>query len=70
LDCFERLQAKICQMTFITFELFALDAKLDIQPGADAFATRTEIMKAIQGHILGKAVYVCLFHRPQRSGLI
>lgn len=48
-----------------TFELFALDTKLDIQPGSDAFATRTEIMKAIQGHILGKAVYMGLFHRPQ-----
>jgi Raf kinase inhibitor-like YbhB/YbcL family protein len=48
-----------------TFELFALDTKLDVQPGSDAFATRTEIMKAIQGHILGKAVYMGLFHRPQ-----
>jgi Raf kinase inhibitor-like YbhB/YbcL family protein len=47
-----------------TFELFALDTKLDVQPGADGFATRTEIMKAIQGHILGKAVYMGLFHRP------
>jgi Raf kinase inhibitor-like YbhB/YbcL family protein len=48
-----------------TFELFALDTKLDIQPGTDAFATRTDIMKAIQGHILGRAVYMGLFHRPQ-----
>ena len=48
-----------------TFELFALDTKLDIQPGSDAFATRAEIMKAIQGHILGKAVYMGLFHRPE-----
>lgn len=48
-----------------TFELFALDTKLDVQPGTDPFATRTEIMKAIQGHILGKAVYMGLFHRPQ-----
>jgi len=48
-----------------TFELFALDTKLDVQPGADAFETRTNIMKAIQGHILGKAVYMGLFHRPQ-----
>ena len=49
-----------------TFELFALDTKLDVQPGSDAFATRAEdFMKAIQGHILGKAVYVGLFHRPQ-----
>jgi Raf kinase inhibitor-like YbhB/YbcL family protein len=48
-----------------TFELFALDTKLDIQPGTDAFETRAAIMKAIQGHILGKAVYMGLFHRPQ-----
>jgi Raf kinase inhibitor-like YbhB/YbcL family protein len=48
-----------------TFELIALDTKVDVQPGADAFETRTIIMKAIQGHILGKAVYMGLFHRPQ-----
>lgn len=48
-----------------TFELFALDTKLDIKPGADAWETRTAIYKAMQGHILGKAVYVGLFKRPQ-----
>jgi Raf kinase inhibitor-like YbhB/YbcL family protein len=48
-----------------TFELLALDTKVDVQPGADAFETRTAIMKAIQGHILAKAVYGGLFHRPQ-----
>lgn len=48
-----------------TFELIALDTKLDVQPVADAFETRTIVMKAIQGHILGKAVYMGLFHRPQ-----
>jgi len=48
-----------------TFEVFALDTKLDIQPGADVFETRAAILKAIQGHILGKAVYMGLFHRPQ-----
>jgi Raf kinase inhibitor-like YbhB/YbcL family protein len=48
-----------------TFELFALDTKLDVQPGTDPFATRVEVLKAIQGHILGKAVYMGLFHRPQ-----
>lgn len=48
-----------------TFELFALDTKLDVQPGTDAFETRAAIMKAIQGHILGKSVYMGLFHRPQ-----
>jgi hypothetical protein len=36
-----------------------------VQPAADAFETRTNVMKAMQGHILGKAVYGGLFKRPQ-----
>jgi Raf kinase inhibitor-like YbhB/YbcL family protein len=48
-----------------TFELYALDTKVDVAPGADAFETRTNVMKAIQGHVLGKAVYMGFFHRPQ-----
>src|SRR5262245_48998094 len=47
------------------FELFALDTKLDVQPTADAFDTRAAVMKAVQGHALGKAVYMGLFRRPQ-----
>src|SRR6185503_15576369 len=47
------------------FELYALDTKLDVQPVADAFETRTNVMKAMQGHVLGKAVYGGLFKRPQ-----
>jgi Raf kinase inhibitor-like YbhB/YbcL family protein len=47
------------------FEIFALDTKLDVQPGTDPFETRMNVLKAIQGHILGKAVYLGLFHRPQ-----
>ena len=47
------------------FELFALDAKIDVQPTADAFETRANVLKAIQGHILAKAVYGGLFRRPQ-----
>ena len=47
------------------FELYALDTKLDVQPGSDAFETRTAIMKAIQGHVLAKAVYSGLFKRPR-----
>src|SRR5262245_41758625 len=45
--------------------LFALDTKLDVKPTADAFETRANVMKAMQGHILGKAVYGGLFRRPQ-----
>ena len=47
------------------FELFALDTKLDVQPVADAFETRANVVKAMQGHILGKAVYGGLFRRPR-----
>jgi hypothetical protein len=47
-----------------TFEIFALDTKLDVAAGADAFETRANVMKALQGHIVGKAVYAGLFRRP------
>lgn len=47
------------------FELFALDTALDVKPTADAFETRAAVMKAMQGHVLGKAVYGGLFKRPQ-----
>jgi Raf kinase inhibitor-like YbhB/YbcL family protein len=42
-----------------TFELYALDTKLDLGPDA----TRADVLKAIEGHILGKAVLVGRFHR-------
>jgi Raf kinase inhibitor-like YbhB/YbcL family protein len=47
------------------FEIYALDTKLDVTPVADAFETRANVMKAMQGHILGKAVYGGLFKRPR-----
>jgi Raf kinase inhibitor-like YbhB/YbcL family protein len=49
------------------FEIFALDTKLDVKPGADGqgSATRVSILKAMEGHVLGKAGYVGLFKRPQ-----
>lgn len=43
-----------------TYELFALDTKLSL--GIDA--TREDVMKAMNGHILGKGVLVGRFHRP------
>ncbi|HVZ13511.1 MAG TPA: YbhB/YbcL family Raf kinase inhibitor-like protein [Bryobacteraceae bacterium] len=46
-------------------ELYALDGTIDVQPEADPFATRAQVLAAIQGHVLGKAVYLGLFHRPQ-----
>lgn len=42
-----------------TFELFAMDTKLNLGPDA----TRDEVLKAINGHIVGKAVLVGRFHR-------
>jgi Raf kinase inhibitor-like YbhB/YbcL family protein len=47
------------------FEIYALDTTIDVQPSADAFETRANVMKATQGHVLGKAVYGGLFKRPQ-----
>jgi Raf kinase inhibitor-like YbhB/YbcL family protein len=47
------------------FELYALDTKLDVQPTDDAFETRAHVLKAMDGHVIGKAVYGSLFRRPQ-----
>jgi Raf kinase inhibitor-like YbhB/YbcL family protein len=58
-------------MHHYTIEVYALDTKVDVaassaaQPMAAALETRAAVMKAIQGHVLGKAVYVGLFRRPQ-----
>lgn len=43
-----------------TWELYALDAKLDLT----ADATRADVMKAMDGHILGKGVLEARFKRP------
>ncbi len=42
-----------------TFELFALDTKLDLGPDA----TRADVAKAMDGHILAKGVLECRFHQ-------
>jgi hypothetical protein len=42
-----------------TFELFALDTKLDLTPEA----SRADLIKAMDGHIVAKAVLVGRFHR-------
>jgi Raf kinase inhibitor-like YbhB/YbcL family protein len=42
-----------------TFELYALDTKLELGPDA----SRSDVIKAMDGHILGKAVLVGRFHR-------
>ena len=48
-----------------TFELYALDTKIDVPAGTpqEAAATRAAVMKAIDGHALGKAVIVGRFHQ-------
>jgi len=43
-----------------TFELYALDTKLSLGPDA----TQTDVMNAMEGHILMKGVLVGRFHRP------
>jgi Raf kinase inhibitor-like YbhB/YbcL family protein len=43
-----------------TFQLYALDTKLSLGPDA----TRAQIMAAMDGHVLAKAVLVGRFHRP------
>jgi Raf kinase inhibitor-like YbhB/YbcL family protein len=54
-----------------TFEVYALDITLNITPSTNAqlvpaaLETRAAVMKAMDGHVLGKAVYVGLFKRPQ-----
>lgn len=42
------------------FEFYALDAKLDLP----ATTTRDELMKAMEGHVIGKAAYTGRFHAP------
>jgi Raf kinase inhibitor-like YbhB/YbcL family protein len=42
-----------------TFELFALDTKLDLGPDA----TRADVLAAMQGHILAKGILEGRFHR-------
>jgi len=42
-----------------TFELYALDKKLDLAQGA----SRDEIQKAMDGHVISGAVYIGLFNR-------
>jgi Raf kinase inhibitor-like YbhB/YbcL family protein len=48
------------------FELFALDATVDVPPvGASPAQTRAAVAAAMAGHVRGKAVYVGLFKRQE-----
>ena len=42
-----------------TYELYVLDKTLDLGPDA----SRADVMKEMDGHIIGKAVYAGFFHR-------
>ena len=53
-------------MHHYTFEIYALDAMIDVQPSADAFETRANVMKAIQGHVLGKAELVGTYEKAKK----
>ena len=48
-----------------TFELYALDTKLDVPAGTpqQAAETRNAVVNAMDVHVLGKAVLVARFHR-------
>ena len=48
-----------------TFELLALDTKLDLPAGS----SRDDILKAADGHVLTGAVYIGLFHRAPGSAM-
>jgi hypothetical protein len=43
------------------FELYALDTKLDLPAGS----ARADLLKAMDGHVVGKATYVGLFGRDK-----
>ena len=45
------------------FEIYALDTMIDVQPSADAFETRANVMKAIQGHVLASGKLVGKYGR-------
>jgi Raf kinase inhibitor-like YbhB/YbcL family protein len=48
-----------------TFELYALDTKLEVLQGTpqQAATTRAAVFDAMDGHVLGKALLVARFHR-------
>lgn len=43
------------------FEIYALDGKLDLAAGS----SRTDLLKAMDGHVVGKATYVGIFAREK-----
>ena len=48
-------------MHHYTFEIYALDTKLEVAASADAFETRANVVKAMQGHILSQGELIGLY---------
>jgi Raf kinase inhibitor-like YbhB/YbcL family protein len=46
-------------------EVYALDTMVTVTPDTDPFVTRARVLEAVQGHVLGKAVHLGMFKRPQ-----
>jgi Raf kinase inhibitor-like YbhB/YbcL family protein len=46
-----------------TFTLYAVDTKIDVTASQNAADTRTALINAMDGHVLGKAILVARFHR-------
>lgn len=47
------------------FEVYALDTELNVGATDDPLETRDAVMAAMEGHVLGKSVYMGRFNRPQ-----
>lgn len=47
------------------FEVYALDTKLSVMATDDPIVTRDAVLAAMEGHVLGKSVYMGMFRRPQ-----
>lgn len=47
------------------FEVYALDTTLSVMASGDPIATRDAVLAAMEGHVLGKSVYLGMFRRPR-----
>jgi len=45
--------------------VYALDTELNVGVTDDPLETRDAVMAAMEGHVLGKSVYMGRFNRPQ-----
>lgn len=47
------------------FEVYALDTTVSVTATDDPIVTRDAVLAAMEGHVLGKSVYMGMFRRPQ-----